>query len=189
VPGRPAAFLDRDGTLIADAHYLSDPQRVRLVPGAAAAVSALNQLGVAVVVVTNQSGIGRGYITEAQYERTREQVDLLFAAAGARIDATYHCPHDPEAHGPCECRKPGTGMYRQAAGELGLELAGSLVAGDRRRDVQPATEFGGVGVLVPSVETPAADVDWAREHALVAPTLADAIRLAGFGAAGSGHAA
>jgi D-glycero-D-manno-heptose 1,7-bisphosphate phosphatase len=186
VAPRRAAFLDRDGTLIADAHYLSDAARIRVLDGAIDAVRTLHGAGVAVVVVTNQSGIGRGLITEEQYQRTRERVEELFAAAGAPIDATFHCPHDPE-RGPCSCRKPGTGMYLQAARELDLVLEGSLVAGDRRRDVEPATSFGGVGILIPSGETSQADIEWARENMLIAPALADAIALSGLTATGARH--
>lgn len=162
---RPALFLDRDGTLIADAHYLADASRVALLPDAAAAVQRANAAGVPVVIVTNQSGIARGLITPAQYEATRDRTVALLDAAGARVLATFHCPHWADVTGPCDCRKPGLGMYRQAAQAHDLDLARSAYIGDRWRDVQPALTTGGFGMLVPGIETPSADVDTARSSA------------------------
>ena len=146
--GRPAVFLDRDGTLIEDRHYLRDAAEVRLLPGAADTVRRLNGAGVAAVVVTNQSGIARGLLTEAEYEATMRRLDELLALEGARVDAHYHCPHLPEITGPCECRKPGPLLYRRAADDLGLDLARSWWIGDRARDVEAADHFGGQGTLV-----------------------------------------
>src|ERR1043165_10137569 len=114
---RRAAFLDRDGTIIRDTEYLRDPEQVELLPGAAAAIKRLNDAGIPVIVVTNQSGIARGLLTEQDYERVRMRVDQELAKHGARIDATYHCPHYPEITGPCDCRKPGLKFYLQAAEE------------------------------------------------------------------------
>lgn len=172
---RPALFIDRDGTVIADAHYLADPSGVRLLPGAATAIARANAMGMLVVIVTNQSGIARGLITPAQYEAVRARTDALLARHGARVDATFHCPHWPAISGPCDCRKPGLGMYRQAAAQFGIGLQRSAYIGDRWRDVQPASETGGVGVLVPGVETPEADLDLARTH--VSPRLRIALSL------------
>jgi D-glycero-D-manno-heptose 1,7-bisphosphate phosphatase len=95
---------------------------------------------------------------------------------GARIDATYHCPHHPSVSGPCDCRKPGTGMYQRAAREHHLDLARSLYVGDRQRDVQPSLALGGTGILVPSEATPPDELRWARAHAQVRRTLAEAVR-------------
>jgi formyltetrahydrofolate-dependent phosphoribosylglycinamide formyltransferase len=145
---RTAAFLDRDGTIIHDANFVGDPAKVELLPGAAAAIKRLNDAGIPVIVVTNQSGIARGYLTEADYERVRARLDELLKAEGAHIDATYHCPHLPEISGPCECRKPGLKLYRQAAREHGIDLARSYYVGDRSRDVEPAIALGGVGIRV-----------------------------------------
>ena len=146
--GRAAVFLDRDGTLIEDRHYLRHPEQVRLLPGAADAVRRLNAAGLAAVVVTNQSGIARGLLSEADYRATVQRVDELLHAAGARLDGHYHCPHLPELTGPCDCRKPGPLLYRQAALDLGLDLAASWWVGDRERDVAGADHFGGRGLLV-----------------------------------------
>ncbi len=177
-----ALFLDRDGTVIADAHYLADPSGVRLIAGAADAVRWANAQQVPVFLVTNQSGIARGLITPAQYEATRARTEALLAEAGAEIVRTYHCPHWPEVSGPCSCRKPGLGMYQQAAAEHGLDLARAAYIGDRWRDVQPAIATGGVGVLVPGIETPVDDVEQARSalssRLHVADTLSDAVRWA-----------
>ena len=163
---RAAVFLDRDGTIIEDAGYLSDPDRVRLLPGAAEAISRLNQAGLLAVVVTNQSGIARGLFDEAAYEATRRRLDRLLADRGARLDAQYHCPHHPDVTGPCECRKPGLRLYRQAADELGIDLSASWWVGDRLRDVYAATALGGRGILL----GPAASASF-----LAAPDLAEAV--------------
>ena len=158
----PALFIDRDGTLIADAHYLADASRVQLLPGAAAAVANANAAQVPVVVVTNQSGIARGLITTSQYEAVRDRTNALLRAVGAAVLATYHCPHWGHPKELCECRKPGLGMYREAAAAYQLDLMRSAYIGDRWRDVQPALATGGIGILVPGIETPAADVEEAR---------------------------
>jgi len=166
---RPAIFADRDGTLIADAHYLADATLVRLLQGAAAAVASANAAHTLVVVVTNQSGIARGLITPEQYEAVRAQTDALLARHGAYVDATYHCPHWPEISGACDCRKPLLGMYQQAAARFDIDLARSAYIGDRWRDVAPAQATGGFGVLVPGTETPEVDLESARTYA--SPTL------------------
>ena len=172
---RPAAFLDRDGTLVEDAEYLSRPDQLRLLRGAAQAVRALNDARVPVIVVTNQSGIARGYLTEAEYATVERRLDAMLREARARIDATYHCPHHPELTGPCACRKPGTLLYERATREHGLDPARSLYVGDRWRDVAPALRLGGTGVLVPSPHTPEEEFEQARREALVAVSLGEAV--------------
>ena len=172
---RTAAFLDRDGTLIEDAHYLADPAGVRLLPGAVDAIAALNASHTLAIVITNQSGIARGLVTEAQYEATRRRTIQLFADGGARLDDSFHCPHHPSVSGSCECRKPGTGMYLRAARSHGIDLSRALYVGDRQRDVEPALELGGTGILVPSVATPPNEVQWARAHARTALSLSEAV--------------
>lgn len=152
-PGRPAVFLDRDGTLIVDRHYLSDPAGVELLPGAAEAVARLNAAGLFVALVTNQSGIARGYFTEAQYAAVHARLVELLAERGARLDAEYHCPLGPDEPDPDECRKPRAGMYRRAAREHGLDLARSFYVGDRLRDVIMTETLGGTSILVRSPES------------------------------------
>jgi D-glycero-D-manno-heptose 1,7-bisphosphate phosphatase len=148
VSGRRAVFLDRDGTIIEDEGYVADPVRVRLLPGAAEAIARLNQAGLPVIVITNQSGIARGLLDEAAYAAIARRLDELLAAAGARLDGHYHCPHHPDFTGPCECRKPGPLLYRRAAADHGLHLAHSWWVGDRLRDVLPAERFNGRGLLI-----------------------------------------
>ena len=145
---RPAVFLDRDGTVIADAHYISDPERVELIPGAADAIRRLKGAGFAVVLVTNQSGIARGLYSQADYLAVAARVERILRAADASVHATYYCPHHPDFSGPCDCRKPGTGMYRQAVVELGLDPAASFYVGDKLTDVLPALALRGKGILV-----------------------------------------
>lgn len=172
---RHAAFLDRDGTLIEDTNYLADPNRVRLLHGASAAVRALNDGDVLVIVVTNQSGIAQGLLTESQYEATRDRLVNLMKDAGARIDATFHCPHYPAVNGPCECRKPGTLLYRRAAEQFGIDLTTSMYVGDRDRDVAPGLAFEGFARLVPSPSTPEAELNSARERGLLATSLGECV--------------
>jgi histidinol-phosphate phosphatase family protein len=174
-PLRPAVFFDRDGTLIDDEHYLADPARVRLRPNAALAVRRVNEAGLAAVVITNQSGIARGLLTEDDYERVRERLDALLAEQGARLDASYHCPHHPDFGGDCACRKPGIALYQQASSEHALDLARSAFIGDKLRDVSPAARFGALGILVPAPDTPYRDMERARNEFVVSTTLQSAV--------------
>ena len=175
---RRAAFMDRDGTLIEDKHFLADPDGVTLRPNAAGAVHALNEAGLLVVVITNQSGIARGLLTEAEYAATAERMRAAFERAGARIDAMYHCPHFPEISGPCECRKPGTLLYRRAAKDLGIDLSRSVYIGDRLRDVQPAQALGGRGILVIGPATPVTEREQAASTFVVVDSLNAAVHAA-----------
>jgi D-glycero-D-manno-heptose 1,7-bisphosphate phosphatase len=146
--GRPAVFLDRDGTIIEDLSYLHDPAQVRLLPGAAQAIKRLNERNILAIVVTNQSGIARGLLSQAEYRAGERRLDSLLQHEGARIDAHYFCPHLPEVSGPCDCRKPGVLLYRQAAERFGIDLGQSWWVGDRERDVAPAAAFKARGFLV-----------------------------------------
>jgi D-glycero-D-manno-heptose 1,7-bisphosphate phosphatase len=157
VKGKRAVFLDRDGTIIRDTAYVRDPDDVELIPGAAASIRRLNERGLPVIVVTNQSGIARGILTEQDYERVRMRLDKLLAAEGAHIDASYHCPHHPDYSGPCQCRKPGLKLFKQAAEEHGLDLGTSFYVGDRRRDVEPVRQTYGQGILIQRESTPPED--------------------------------
>jgi D-glycero-D-manno-heptose 1,7-bisphosphate phosphatase len=172
---RPAAFLDRDGTIIEDREYLADPAGVALRPGAAAAIAALNADNIPVVVITNQSGIGRGYFTREQYDSVHARMLELLSTAGAHVDATYICPHAPDLVPPCACRKPGTLLYEQAVEEHALDPRRSLFAGDRWRDVEPGALLGGRMILIPSPATPSADLARADASDIVAPTLGAAV--------------
>lgn len=160
---RRAAFLDRDGTIIDDVHYIARPEDVHLRPGAAEAIATLNARGVVVVVITNQSGIGRGLFTVADYERVRDRVAELLTAHGACIDATYYCPHHPDSSGECGCRKPGTLLFDEAIADLDIDASASLFVGDRRRDVIPAQKYGGTAFLLRAPSTPQSDIDGAAD--------------------------
>jgi D-glycero-D-manno-heptose 1,7-bisphosphate phosphatase len=147
-PGRGAVFLDRDGTVIHDREYLSDPAGVELMPGAGPAIARLNRASIPVILVTNQSGIGRGYFTEEAFFSTQRRLAELLGQHGARLDGVYHCPHAPDSQPPCACRKPAAGLFRQAAADLGVDPAASFFIGDRARDILPVVELGGVPMLV-----------------------------------------
>lgn len=143
-----AAFLDRDGTIIEEVQYLADPDGVVLVPGAAEGLRDIRRAGFELVVVTNQSGIARGYYSENEFRAVQDRVALLLAAEGVQLDAVLHCPHHPDFTGPCDCRKPALGLYERARTALGLDLAASIYVGDRLSDVMPALSTGGTGYLV-----------------------------------------
>ena len=172
--GRRAAFLDRDGTIIEDVNYIARPEDVRLLPGAAQAISRLNERGVVVVVITNQSGIARGIVTPAQYEAVSRRMDDVLRAASAHVDATYFCPHYPAITGPCECRKPGTLLYERAIADLGIDASASMFVGDKPRDVAPAAKFGGSAYLILQADAPGEDASSNVQAALVG-SLLDAV--------------
>ena len=154
---RPAVFLDRDGTILEDRGYLGDPAGARLLPGAAAAVARINSAGLAAILVTNQSGIARGFYSEHDYRQVERRLEELLARSGARLDAQYFCPHLPEITGPCDCRKPGGLLFRQAAKDLGIDLGASWWIGDKLSDLEPSSPYGGRAILVETGE--------GREHA------------------------
>lgn len=137
---RPALFLDRDGTLIEDPGYISDPARVRILPGVPGALRRFRDAGFSLVIVTNQSGIGRGLYGWDDYEAVAARLRDLLAGEGIALDAEYACGHSPEAS--CDWRKPAPGMILAAAGELGLDLGRSLLAGDKRLDIDAAAAAG-----------------------------------------------
>ena len=150
---QPAAFLDRDGTLNEDAGYLERIERLRLFPWSLEAVRLLRQAGYAVVVVTNQTGVGRGMLRAEFVGETLDFLQARLGAIGQRLDGHYCCPHDP--HAPlkayrlvCDCRKPRPGMVLQAARDLDLDLSRSVAVGDKWSDVALARNTGMRGLLV-----------------------------------------
>lgn len=175
---RRAVFVDRDGTLIRDVGYPKDPDDVTLLPGVAAALRTAHNVQMAVVVVSNQSGIARGLLTTEDYEAVRKRMHEMLAEFAAFIDGEYFCPHHPDFTGPCECRKPGIGLYERAIADLGIEPAESAFVGDRWRDVEPAAHYGGLGILVPSAITPPDEIARAKAEANVVATLQEAMELA-----------
>ncbi len=138
MPPRPAVFLDRDGTLIEDAGYLADPAGVRLFPDARVALRRLRDAGYVLVIVTNQSGIGRGYYTEAEFHRVNEA--MLGLLGTDLIGATYFCPDHPDQ--PTPRRKPAPGMLWEAAHAHGLDLSRSFMIGDRKGDIEAGRAAG-----------------------------------------------
>ena len=148
-----AVFLDRDGTIMEDAHYIKSPSQVRLIPGAAQAVKRLNDAGVPAIVVTNQSGLGRGLFTIEDYEAVRRQFEALLAEHGAHIDASYFCPEHPEAKNPTGCRKPATKMFEDAIRDFKLDARNVAYLGDRWRDVAASRKLGGRGIMSASPAT------------------------------------
>ena len=143
---RPFILLDRDGTLIEERHYLSDPGGVVLLPGVVEGLRALRAEGFALVVATNQAGVGRGLFPEEQVAAVHGRLSELLAAQGARLDGIFYCPHHPDAG--CDCRKPATGLARQAAAALGPGAAPVAVVGDKRCDIDLARALGVPGILV-----------------------------------------
>src|SRR5262249_12029040 len=130
---RRAVCLDRDGTVIYDAGYPRDPRRVQLLPGAGAALDELKRQGFLVVLISNQSGIGRGLLTRDEAEQVHRQVVSALAEFGVHFDAAYYCPHAPKER--CRCRKPSPQMLLRAAEELDFELARSFMVGDKPTDI------------------------------------------------------
>lgn len=150
---RPAVFLDRDGTINEQMGYINHISRFQLLPGVAAAIKQLNEANIPVVVVTNQSGLARGYFPEDLLVAVHEKMTQLLAEQGAHVDSIYICPHHPEAQKEqyrldCNCRKPKTGLFLQAAAEMGLDLSRSFVIGDRWSDLKSAVACHATPVLV-----------------------------------------
>lgn len=146
--GWQAVFLDRDGTVnVEQEGWLTSPEQLELLPGVGAAIARLNAAGVKVILVTNQSAVGRGLLTEAGLAAIHARLDELLAAAGARLDRVQYCPHGPDS--TCDCRKPRPGMLLAAAAELGLDPARTVTIGDAPRDLAAGAAAGcGATVLV-----------------------------------------
>jgi histidinol-phosphate phosphatase family protein len=173
-----AVFLDRDGTIMEDAHYIKSPDQVRLIPGAAAAVKRINDAGVPAIVVTNQSGLARGLFKPEDYEAVRQHFESLLRVEGAHIDATYFCPHHPSLTGPCNCRKPATGMFEDAMRAFKLDPRNVAYIGDRWRDVVASKKLGGRGIMISSRLTTDEDRRKAVEDGIeTAPDLQAAVEM------------
>lgn len=150
---RPAVFLDRDGTIIEDREYVRFPEEVALIPRAAEGIRKLREAGLPVFVVSNQSGIARGVLTERDVEEVNLRMIALLAVEGAGVDGIYLCPHHPEGDEPmyraeCECRKPKPGLLESAAREHELDLERSYLVGDSARDLEAGRAAGTKTVLV-----------------------------------------
>jgi D-glycero-D-manno-heptose 1,7-bisphosphate phosphatase len=186
VAGRPALFVDRDDTVIEDTGYLCHADDLVLIPGAAKVIATANRCGSAVVMITNQSGIGRGYYTWTEFKGVQDALLAMLAARGASIDAVYACAHHPDAKGDFAhpdhpARKPNPGMLLHAASALALDLKASWLVGDKIDDIEAAKRAGLAGALLVAT----ADAERQRAMSLAGPTfevrfgqsIADAITL------------
>jgi len=174
---RAAVFIDRDGTIVEEVGYLNHVSRFRMYPFVAAALRRLNEAGYPVIVVSNQSGIARGYFPESLVEDVTALMRKQLSEAGARIDAVYYCPHG--SSDGCACRKPRTGMLERASRELGVDVQRSFVVGDRYIDIECARNAGARGILVRTGygegELAWHAAKWPAPPDFVAQDLADAI--------------
>jgi D-glycero-D-manno-heptose 1,7-bisphosphate phosphatase len=183
---KPAVFLDRDGTLTEEVGYVNHPDRLHLLPGAAEAVRRINAMGWRAVVVTNQAGVARGYMSEDVVRETMNRLEALLAKEGARLDGVYFCPHhlsSQDAHYAldCACRKPRRGLVDAACREHEIDLARSVVVGDKYySDVALAHGIGIPGILVLTGyglgERENQSGDWPRPPEYIARDVLDAVR-------------
>ena len=154
-----AVFLDRDGTIIEDVGYIGERSRVRFLPGASQAIKSLNENGFGVIVVTNQSGVARGYFTEEMVQELNRYIREALAEQGAHIDMFYYCPHHidgviAEYRRECYCRKPNPGMIEVAVGDFGINLEDSFVIGDKASDIEAGHRAGCRTVLLTGADPP-----------------------------------
>jgi D-glycero-D-manno-heptose 1,7-bisphosphate phosphatase len=149
-------ILDRDGTVVVDRHYLADPDGLEFEPGAAEGLRKMTAMGCRLVIVTNQSGIARGFFSPAQLESMHDRLRSMVESAGSSLEAIYFCPHGPGEG--CDCRKPNLGLMRQASAELGFEMPESIVIGDKLSDIEFGLRAGAVTMLVGGAETSGSSV-------------------------------
>jgi D-glycero-D-manno-heptose 1,7-bisphosphate phosphatase len=175
-------ILDRDGTIVIDRGYLSDPDGLEFLPHAAEGLRWFHDHGYRLVVITNQSGVGRGLFPIERVYAMNERLELMVEAIGARLAAIYFCPHAPDA--ACDCRKPAQGLFVRAATELQFDPQSTIVIGDKLSDVEFGTRAGAMTILIApasprdaGVRQPAGQV---RPDA-VAANLAEAARIVGSG--------
>ncbi|AEH45179.1 histidinol-phosphate phosphatase family protein [Thermodesulfatator indicus DSM 15286] len=143
---QPVVFLDRDGTINEEVNYLRNPKDFRLLPGVPEAIRLFKKAGFAVLVITNQSGLARGYFSPDTLQAIHQKMLKELSTRGATIDGIYFCPHHPEEN--CECRKPKPGLIKKASQELKLDLSRAYVIGDRDTDILLAKNIGAKSVLV-----------------------------------------
>jgi D-glycero-D-manno-heptose 1,7-bisphosphate phosphatase len=135
-----AVFLDRDGTVNEEVHYLHEPERLHLLPGSPEAIRVLNDAGIPAILITNQAGIGRGHFAESAMHAVHEELGRQLAAHGAHLDAVYFCPHQP--NDGCTCRKPLPGLLIRAALDMDLDLPGCVMVGDKVSDLAAGWSAG-----------------------------------------------
>ena len=143
---RPFVLLDRDGTIIIERHYLADPRQIEFLPGAVRGLRQMLSMGLGLVVVTNQSAVGRGFFDETHLDLIHRHLRELLKVEGIHLEGIYFCPHVPE--GNCTCRKPRPGMAERAAKELGFDLQASFVIGDKPADIELGRKVGATTFLV-----------------------------------------
>jgi len=166
--------LDRDGTIIVERHYLSDPEQVELLPGAAEGMRRLAEMGLGLVMVTNQSGIARGYFDENRLGEIHQRVQELLAAENVYLDGIYYCPHHPDEG--CRCRKPEPGMIQQAAQDLGFLASESFVIGDKPCDIELGQREGATTLLVRTGYGAQVEAEQTAQPDYVVDSLTDAAR-------------
>lgn len=142
-----AIFIDRDGTINVNVDYLDNPDDFQMYPGVAEGIKLLSDNGFKIIVVTNQSGIARGYFSEETLEKIHERMKDELSQKGASVDAIYYCPHHPDDN--CTCRKPNTGLLEEAVKDFDIDPSQSFVIGDRMLDVEAGHKIGLKTVLVP----------------------------------------
>jgi D-glycero-D-manno-heptose 1,7-bisphosphate phosphatase len=178
---RASVFLDKDGTLIEDLPYNVDPLRIRLAPGARAGVRMLGRAGLPIVIVTNQSGVARGYFTEADLHRLADHLRSEVSSLGATLDGFYFCPHLPDGINEfaieCECRKPLPGLIARAARDLGLEPRASWFVGDTWMDVAAGRAAGCRTIMVGPEHRTADELPFDRRPDHAVPDLLAAARI------------
>lgn len=148
-----AIFLDRDGTIIEDQGYISSPEQIKFLPGSVEAIKMLKDAGYKIIIISNQSGVARGLLTEDMLQTIDKIIHRTILNGGGNIDGSYYCPHHPE-HGvypykqACECRKPHIGLIKRATREHDIDLNGSFMVGDHSNDVETAKRAGIPGIFV-----------------------------------------
>ncbi|WP_321504065.1 D-glycero-beta-D-manno-heptose 1,7-bisphosphate 7-phosphatase [uncultured Methanoregula sp.] len=142
-----AVFVDRDGTINIDVHYLNDPDKFEMYPGVGEGIKQLKVKGYKIIVITNQSGIGRGYFTEQQLFRVHERMITEFQKFDVTLDGIYYCPHHPDDH--CNCRKPNTGLFEKAVQEHNIDVKKSFMLGDKMLDIEAGKKIGVKTILIP----------------------------------------
>ncbi len=181
---RRAVFLDRDGTICEEVEYLDHIDQLKVFPGVPAAIRRLNEAGLKVIGITNQSGVARGFFSESFLAETHRKLAEILKWNGAGLDAVYYCPHHPEGSVPayrreCDCRKPGIGLLERAAQEHNLDLASSFVVGDKYLDVETGFRAGARSILVLTgyghEQYASQGPSWPRRPDYVATDLAQAV--------------
>jgi D,D-heptose 1,7-bisphosphate phosphatase len=156
-----AVFIDRDGTINEDGPYLSDPGRFKMYPGVGEGVKRLKDAGFKIIVVTNQSGIARGYFTEEDLTAVHDRMKEEFARFGVTLDGIYYCPHHPNEG--CSCRKPEPGLFEKAIREHNIDPGRSYTIGDKELDVAAGNRAGTTTILINSAQTKTPEVSWAAD--------------------------